>query len=119
MGQEQTKILIIEDDISIQKNLERLLKMKGYSILCANNGSEGLVKLNESSDIKLVLLDLMMPVMDGHEFMASLDPNFNIPIIVLTAGRDEVQSELVSSVVRKPFQLAALLSKVNELLVRG
>lgn len=111
---EQKKILVIEDDISIQRNLQRLLELKGFLVLCANNGKEGLDVLKSADNIDLILLDLMMPVMDGHEFISSLDSSFAIPIIVLTAGRDEVNSELVSKIIRKPFQLLSLLETVKQ-----
>src|SRR4051812_46327475 len=63
------KILIVEDDVDIRDSLRQLLEDEGFSVLTAGNGREGLERLKSMSQPCLILLDLLMPVMDGREFL--------------------------------------------------
>lgn len=82
------KVLIIDDDNRNIFALTAVLKAKGYQCLSAIGGEEGLLLLEEQKDIAVVLMDMMMPGMDGYEAMArmSADPNLqDIPVIAVTA----------------------------------
>ena len=63
------KVLIVEDDESIREMMRHVLEIEGYSVSIANNGKEALDSLNQDSDLpSIILLDLMMPVLDGWQF---------------------------------------------------
>jgi len=82
------KVLIIDDDNRNIFALTAVLKAKGYQCLSAIGGEEGLLLMEEQKDIAVVLMDMMMPGMDGYEAMAkmNMDPELkNIPVIAVTA----------------------------------
>jgi CheY-like chemotaxis protein len=111
------KILIVDDESLIRTTTSLLLKQKGYSAICAKNGQEGL-ELASTEKPDLILLDIMMPGMDGWEVLSRLktDPEISsIPVVVFTAI-DFVASEKTAhergaqGVLRKPFHLHQLTS---------
>ena len=81
------KILVVEDDAKIRRNMARLLKLEGYEVSVAEDGLEGLEKaLSETPD--LILCDILMPKLDGHEMLQQLKvkaPNYFAPFIFVTA----------------------------------
>lgn len=82
------KILVIDDDVDIQENLQRLLLRKGYNVALASNGKEGLKEL-KNFEPDIIILDIIMPIMDGWEFqqLKDMDPIYsNIPLFVFCAG---------------------------------
>ena len=91
------KILIVDDDKDIRENLEEALKYEGYDIITAVNGRNALdilLKLNKDELPGLILLDLMMPIMAGQEFLKNLDEKYqselgHIPVIVISAQVDQ------------------------------
>jgi putative two-component system response regulator len=108
------KVLIVDDDFINRKLLQALLKKYPDTIretIEAENGSEALSALKENHDINLILLDIVMPVLDGREFLKifrSDSMNSNIPVIVLTT--DDSQRSVI-------FELGAddfLLKPINE-----
>jgi two-component system response regulator VicR len=112
------KVLIVEDDNDIQDLLVFMLQHVGYACLRAGNGREAL-RVLESEKPALILLDLMMPVMDGMEFLEhqKLDPRIaDIPVIVLSAA---AQAHMMESrigagrVMRKPFDIEIVLKAVK------
>ena len=109
------RVLVVDDDPDILDALSEILEVEGYDVQRARNGREALQRLEQGLP-DLVLLDLMMPVMDGWEFARSLTPEARPPIIVLSADRN------VSSKARelgalgwlaKPFELSELLAAVR------
>ena len=110
------KVLIIEDDLRIRKIIGFHLEKEGYSVKSAENGKIGL-ELFETETPDIILLDIMMPVMNGNEFCKELltkHPNNNTPIIVLSAKNDvdqvfESYSNGVIEYLHKPFKVEALL----------
>jgi CheY-like chemotaxis protein len=95
---------VVEDDASTREMLRRVLEKEGWSVAEAANGRLGLERLDEETPA-LVLLDLMMPEMDGFEFVESLrrrDDGFHVPVVVLTAKdlTDEDRRRLDGSVAR-------------------
>lgn len=115
------KLLIVEDAVDIQMLLRRLFEMEGYQVRCASNGQEALFELT-NSDYRpdLILLDLMMPVMDGFEFreqQMKIDAIRDIPIVVMTADGD-IQPKRSSldalGFLRKPVDIDNLLTTVEK-----
>jgi CheY-like chemotaxis protein len=105
-------ILIIEDDHDIRMNLQELLETEGYPVILASDGREGLEKIkNASVPPSLILLDLMMPVMDGKTFLRNVKTDSEasqIPVVVISASREEFK-EQVSDFLRKPLDLEDVL----------
>jgi CheY-like chemotaxis protein len=103
------KILIIDDDVHLREALADLLQSRGYRVSSADDGAKALLRLRDSDPPGLILLDLMMPVIDGHEFLAhrDVDPVLaDIPVVVISAGRHPRRSVAPSAadVLYKPFE---------------
>jgi CheY-like chemotaxis protein len=115
------KILVVDDDPDALRMLRVILENLGYGVVCAGTGKEALEKM-ENGKIDLVLLDVVMPDMDGYTFFQTLRSDINkrsIPVIVLTGKPDMKEIfkiEGVSIVMDKPFEPQELLSKINEML---
>lgn len=108
-------ILIVDDKPNVQRLLVDFLSGKGFTVHCAANGHEAFRQLDKH-DFDLILLDIMMPKMDGYDFISKLRMTSNLPVIMITAKQQEGDVvkgfELgADDYVTKPF-------KVNELLVR-
>ena len=89
MCPQQRLILVVDDDHAIREALSELLEDEGYQVACATNGQQALDLLARMAVPCVILLDLMMPVMDGFEFMGrkTADPALaNIPVVVITAA---------------------------------
>ena len=118
------KILVIDDDKEIVQLLEIYIRNEGYEPVAAYNGKEALTKLNTNPDIALVILDLMMPEMDGMEVIKQVRKDSDIPILVLsakTADMDKIQG-LISGAddyVTKPFNPLEVMARVKSLLRRS
>lgn len=111
----RSTILIVEDDPEIRESLAELLGLEGYSVMEASNGLEGLNLLAQHTQPCTILLDMMMPVMDGPEFLARVkaDPVLrNCTVLIMTASFAEPPPGS-AGLIRKPFQLAALLDFVE------
>ena len=118
MNQKPT-ILIVEDEPEIRSVMQETLESIGVHILTAGNGQEALGKLEENLSVSLILLDLMMPVMNGWQFLAEIDKNpvlKKIPIIVVTVFSDQAKDLKVRGVIKKPFDLNDLIKEVNDIL---
>ena len=110
-------ILVVDDDQDIRDTLTELLQEEGYSVLRASHGVEALSALRDQPSPSLILLDLMMPVMDGWQFRAEQrkDPALaKIPVVVISAtGKDEKVSALGAvQFLKKPIRLEQLLEAV-------
>jgi two-component system chemotaxis response regulator CheY len=109
-------ILIIEDDICIREVLEQLFKEEGYPVVLAENGQIALdiLKLNTTTQIGLILLDVMMPVMDGPTFLLALQRDqleifTHTPIFIMTARADAAHFEVkTTGLLKKPLNLEEL-----------
>tara|TARA_B100000212_G_C27220918_1_gene467217 strand:- start:350 stop:718 length:369 start_codon:yes stop_codon:yes gene_type:complete len=111
-------ILIIDDDLSILETVKKILNLKGFKVLTASNGEAGLSMVKNENDIGLILLDLMMPVMDGFEFLESRAQDrelADIPVIVLSAGEDRPNAKNydIHKVISKPFRFNQLLKEIE------
>jgi DNA-binding response OmpR family regulator len=117
------KILVIDDEVHIQKIIDYKLRTAGYTVIAAADGLEGLEKARaEQPD--LILLDVMMPRMDGFQALEALkrDPATKaIPIFMLTVKGKEMdrlrgQQQGVAAYITKPFSPNALLARIEETL---
>jgi DNA-binding response OmpR family regulator len=109
------RVLVVDDDPDILDALAEILEVEGYDVQRARNGREALQRLEQGLP-DLVLLDLMMPVMDGWEFARSLAPGARPPIIVLSADRNvSVKAREIGALgwLAKPFELSELLAAVR------
>ena len=118
------KMLVVDDEGENEKVSERLLSIKGYRVMEAENGEDAVEKFMANRDIKLILLDVMMPKMDGWETLRIIRETSNVPIIMLTARseeRDELQgfSLGVDEYITKPFSPKILVARVEAILRRS
>lgn len=114
--EEQQSILIIEDDDGIRESLKTLLELESLRVFSAANGLEGLETLKNMPRPCLILLDLMMPVMDGWEFVDHIATDLNyseIPIVALTAFSGSKMIR-VNEVVHKPVDIDTLCGVVKK-----
>jgi CheY-like chemotaxis protein len=111
-------VLIVDDDPDSRETARMVLEDEGYRVDVASNGSVALERLRSSPAPTLILVDLMMPVMDGSRLIDELEASSDhagIPVVVMTAsGPDSKTSALRYPVLRKPFTLDALMRIVTE-----
>jgi DNA-binding response OmpR family regulator len=116
-------ILIVDDKINAQRLLADYLAANGFRAVVANNGREALyVTRHEKPD--LVLLDIMMPEMDGYEFMRHFRKERNTPVIMLTAKVEETDKVVglelgADDYITKPFGMAELMARIRAVLRRA
>ena len=112
-------VLVIDDDEDVRDSITDLLEARGHNVQAAANGRDALEILNASTAPCMILLDLMMPVMDGWEFAAHLaqDPRLcSIPTCIVTAGGQTQPTPAgVTCIVEKPFRPDDLLAVVERL----
>ena len=120
---ETSKILIVDDEERMRKLVRDFLSNKGYRVLEASNGEEAVDIFLQHKDIGLILLDVMMPVMDGWEACKAIREYSKVPIIMLTAKSEE-KDELkgfelgVDEYITKPFSPKILVARVEAILRR-
>lgn len=111
------KILLIDDDPAICQTMQDVLEIYGYNIVSASDGLDGIKKLKEmESSPCLILLDLMMPGMNGWGFLdyQKSDPEYaSIPVIICSAYEASAKSIGSSPVLIKPVQLSSLVGAVK------
>lgn len=122
---EKLKILVVDDESRMRMLVKDFLKRDGYEVLEAPDGEAALEIFfqEEQSDISLIILDVMMPKMDGWETLKEIRRYSNIPIIMLTAKADERDELLgfelgVDEYISKPFSPKILVARVNAILRR-
>ena len=114
-------ILIADDDERILRMLKDYLEFNKYTVITANNGEEAINYFKSTSNIDLIILDVMMPIYDGWIVCKEIRKSSNVPIIMLTA-KDSDLDELfgfdigVDDYISKPFNIALLLARVKRLL---
>lgn len=111
-------ILLVEDEPDIQESLKDALESEGYRVVAASNGREALDRLHDMPRPGLILLDLMMPVMNGWEFADALQADLEhsaIPILVFTAFSQETKGRTIAArgVLTKPVDLNGLFGAVK------
>jgi CheY-like chemotaxis protein len=113
------QVMIVDDDNDIRDAISQILEYEGYEVLQASNGQEGIDRLRDQQKPGLILLDLMMPVMNGWQFRTELQSNpilKEIPVVILSAdGNIQQKSENigVAGYLKKPIQLDTLLDTVK------
>ena len=117
------KILVIDDDLAIRVLLQAVLKRMKFDVELAEDGAVGLEKLRANSNFDLILLDLMMPRVNGYEFIERVAEEFpdNKPhIIVFTAagkrGVEKIPADAVCNAILKPFDLEKFIEMIRECL---
>lgn len=120
---DKIKILVVDDEVRMRKLVKDFLVREGYTVLEAGDGLEALDIFYEEKDIALLILDVMMPKLDGWQVCREIRENSKVPIIMLTARseeRDELQGfELgVDEYISKPFSPKILVARVGALLRR-
>lgn len=118
------KILVVDDESRMRKLVKDFLEREGHIIIEAADGMEAMDIFYENKDIALIILDVMMPRMDGWQVCREVRALSQVPIIMLTARgeeRDELQGfELgVDEYISKPFSPKILVARVNAILKRG
>lgn len=120
---ERIKILVVDDESRMRKLVKDFLAKKGYQVIEAENGSRALDIFFAQNDISLILLDVMMPQMDGWQVCREIRAYSKVPIIMLTAKSDE-KDELqgfelgVDEYISKPFSPKILVARVEAILRR-
>lgn len=118
----EVNILVVEDDEEINNLIARCLKKEGYNVYQAFDGREALIKY-EQKDYQMIVLDLMLPYIDGMEIMRRIRENSTVPILVLSA-KDEETDKIIGlglgadDYMTKPFSSAELLARVKAQLRR-
>ena len=121
---EKIKILVVDDEERMQKLLSDFLKMKDYEVLLAGNGEEAIDLFFKEKSIALMILDVMMPKMDGWTVLKTIREHSKVPVIMLTA-RSEENDELkgfdygADEYISKPFSPKILVARVEALLRRS
>jgi CheY-like chemotaxis protein len=118
------KILVVDDDLAIRVLLQAVLKRMKFDVTLAEDGLVGLEKLKGDGKVDLILLDLMMPKVNGYEFMDKIKadyPDGRRPhIVVFTAagkrGVDKIPPNTVCNAILKPFDLEKFLEMISECL---
>ena len=121
-GMKMSKILLVDDDIELTDLLAEVLRLTGFEVEVANNGQEALDKLNESH--QLVLLDIMMPVLNGIETLKKIRQISNVPVMMLTARGEEIDRVLglelgADDYLPKPFNDRELVARIKAILRRA
>ncbi|MFQ9121973.1 MAG: response regulator [Haemophilus parainfluenzae] len=111
-----SKILLVDDDIELTDLLAEVLRLTGFEVEIANNGQEALDKLNSSH--QLVLLDVMMPVLNGIETLKKIRQTSNVPVMMLTARGEEIDRVLglelgADDYLPKPFNDRELVARIK------
>ena len=116
-----SKILLVDDDVELTDLLAKILQLTGFEVDVANNGEEALEKLNESH--QLVLLDVMIPVLNGIETLKKIRQTSNIPVMMLTARGQEIDRVIglelgADDYLPKPFNDRELVARIKAILRR-
>lgn len=120
---DKIKILVVDDESRMRKLVRDFLEREGYQVLEAGDGLEAMELFYEEKDIALLILDVMMPKMDGWEVCREIRKNSKVPIIMLTARSDERDELLgfdlgVDEYISKPFSPKILVARVEAILRR-
>jgi two-component system response regulator ResD len=121
---EQGKILVVDDETRLRKLVRDFLTREGYEVFEAGDGLEALDVFRRETDLKLIILDIMMPKMDGYEVLKKIRESSKIPVIMLTAKASE-EDELqgfnlgVDEYIAKPFSPKILVARVEAVIRRS
>lgn len=116
------KILIVEDDISIAELQRDYLEINGCSVVISKSGEEG-SRIAKTGDFDLIILDLMLPGLDGYEFLRQIRDEKDIPIIMVSARKEDIDKIRglglgADDYITKPFSPGELVARVNAHITR-
>lgn len=119
----ETRILLIEDDITICEMVDNYLKKEGFHITTALNGEDGVVKFLQAS-FDLILLDIMMPKLDGMEVMKIVREKSSVPILIMSAKDSDVDKAIglglgADDYIAKPFSMVELSARIKAAIRRA
>lgn len=109
-------VLIIEDDQDIRESIKDALEMEGYTVTVATNGKEGLDSLKNNAQSCIILLDMIMPLMGGREFLDIIKKDLNlslIPVFIHSAVANKNNTEGSVGFIKKPADLEEILNVVK------
>lgn len=109
-------VLVVEDDLAIRESLEQILEFEGYSPILAENGERAVKILENGERPCLILLDLMMPVMSGWEFLEIQKESqtlSSIPVVIVSAAGERARHAAANDILRKPIDVERLLELVD------
>lgn len=117
-----SKLLLVDDDVELTELLSSLLMLEGFEVETANNGLEALQKLDKSHE--LVLLDVMMPKLNGLDTLKEIRKVSNVPVMMLTAKGDDIDRVLglelgADDYLPKPFNDRELVARIRAILRRS
>ena len=117
-----SKLLLVDDDVELTELLSSLLTLEGFDVQTANNGLEALQKLDESHE--LVLLDVMMPKLNGLDTLKEIRKISNVPVMMLTARGDDIDRVVglelgADDYLPKPFNDRELVARIRAILRRS
>lgn len=118
------KVMVVDDESRMRKLVKDFLVKKGFDVIEAENGEEAVDRFFETKDIALIVLDVMMPKMDGWEVCREIRKISQVPIIMLTAKSDEKDELLgfelgVDEYITKPFSPKILVARIEAILRRS
>ena len=110
-------ILIIDDDLGIREALKDLLELEGFDVAVAENGRKAIERIQQGVLPRVILLDLMMPQMNGWEFLAARRADSTIsaiPVVAVSAFLDQVNDSEIAAVLRKPIDVDQLFKVLRQ-----
>ena len=110
-----SSILVVEDDIDIRSALVQILRMEGHVTAEAANGKEALEYIRNNPKPCMVLLDMMMPVMSGRQFLDAFknEPeSSSVPVVIISAVADRIDTTGAKEFIRKPLEVSKLLEVI-------
>jgi CheY-like chemotaxis protein len=112
------KVLVVDDDVLIRESLRDVLMASDYEVLTAANGQDAIDVIKKNGLPNVVLLDLMMPVMNGWEFMGACqkDPRMaNLPVVIVSAVANQDTAYGAAGYLRKPIKIENVLNAVSQI----
>lgn len=118
----ETKVLVVDDDVNICNLIEIYVQKEGYKVFIAHSGSDAIKIFNEKQ-VDLILLDIMMPVLDGYDVLREIRKTSQIPVIMLTAKGETFDKVLglelgADDYIVKPFEPKELIARIRAVLRR-
>lgn len=110
-------ILVVEDDIDIRSALVQILRMEGHATAEASNGKEALEYIRNNPKPCMVLLDMMMPIMTGRQFLdvfKNEPDSSSVPVVIISAVADRIDTSGAKEFIRKPLEVSKLLEVISK-----
>lgn len=111
----ESSILVVEDDLDIRRALVEILHMEGHTTAEASNGKEALEYIKNNPKPCMVLLDMMMPIMTGRQFLdifKDAPESADVPVVIISAVADRIDTTGAKEFIKKPLEVSKLLEVV-------